>query len=64
MHVMCENNKRYDCKKCKMDKENNIMHVNPNKNDARKDRLIKKLKTENFPVSIGQKESSQESKNT
>ena len=47
-----------------MDKENNIMHVNPNKNDARKDRLIKKLKTENFPVSIGQKESSQESKNT
>ena len=35
-----------------MDKENNIMHVNPNKNDARKDRLIKKLKTKKFPILI------------
>ena len=43
--------------KCKIDKENNIMHANPNKNDSWKDRLIKKLKTENFLVSIGQKES-------
>ena len=31
-----------------MDKENNATHVNPNKNDAWKDRLIKKLKTKNF----------------
>ena len=39
--------------KCKMNKENNIMHVNCNKNDARKGWSIKNLKTENFPVSIG-----------
>ena len=36
-----------------MDKENNAMHVNPNKNDAWKDRLIKKLKIENFSIPIG-----------
>lgn len=31
-----------------MDKENNIMHMNPNKNVAQKYSLIKKLKTEKF----------------
>jgi len=34
----------------------NVMHVNPNKNDALKDWFVKKIKIENFPVSIGQKE--------
>jgi len=37
-----------------MDKENNAIHVNPITNDAWKDWSVKKLKTENVPVSIGQ----------
>ena len=28
MHCMCENNERYDYNNCKMDTENNAMHVN------------------------------------
>jgi len=32
------------------------MHVNPNTNDAWKNGLVMNLKTENFPVSISQKE--------
>ena len=34
----------------------NVMHVNPNKNDALKDWLVKKLKIEKFPVLISRKE--------
>ena len=32
------------------------MHVNPNTNEALKNYLVKKLKTKNFPISIGRKE--------
>ena len=35
-----------------MDNENNGMHVNPITNDAWKDWSVKKLKSENFLVSI------------
>lgn len=38
------------------------MHANPNKNDAGKYSLIKKLKIENFPILISRKELSQELK--
>ena len=39
--------------KCKINKENNVMHVNSITNDAWKIWLVKNLKIEKFPISIG-----------
>ena len=55
MHVVCETNEWY--KKYMIDKENNVMPVNPITNDKWKDWSIKNLKNWNFQVSISRKES-------
>ena len=55
MHVMCENNERYDCKTARWIQKNNAMHMNPKHKWCmkKKKKLVKNLKTENFSVSIG-----------
>ena len=53
MYVMCENNERYDYKTAKwIQKTMQCMWI-LNINDAKKNRLVKYLKIENFSVSIG-----------
>ena len=54
MRVVCEKQWVIWLQKCKMDKENNTMHVNPIINEAWKDWLDKNLKTKNFPVLISE----------
>ena len=52
MHGMCENNERYDYKTARwIQKTMQCMWI-LNINDAKKNRLVKYLKIENFSVSI------------
>ena len=51
MHVMCENNERYDYKTARWIKKK-AMRVNPKHKLCIKKILVKYLKTENFSISI------------
>ena len=55
MHVMCENNEKYDCKTARWIQKTMqcmwILNINDKK---KKNRLVKYLKTKNFSVSINQ----------
>ena len=63
MRVVCETLWEIWLQKCKIDKENNAMHMNPITIDTWKDWSVKNLKTKIFEVSIGRKESSINRKN-
>ena len=52
MHVMCENNERYDCKTARWIQKINAMHVNPKHKWCMKKILVKNLEIENFSISI------------
>ena len=56
MHVMCENNEKYDCKTARwIQKTMQCMWIlNINDKKKKKNRLVKYLKTKNFSVSINQ----------